>query len=233
MNKSELLHWLQEEYRQWQGFLDQIRPEWMERPGVNGDWSMKDMLAHLTGYQPRVNASIQAALRGESEPPPPWPAHLQTDDEINAWIYESNRGRSLDEVLDESRIAEQCLGSSLIWQERRDAQHGPRHQCREHGRGQRAELGLIQFLSVKGAVGDEQGNGEPDPGDGAAGDHGGIADRRADPPATEPSDAPRAADDGQRFADHVADEHTQGNRGRVRAAEEVRVKHDPGIGEGK
>jgi hypothetical protein len=31
-----------------------------------------------------------------------WPAHLQTEDEINAWIYESNRGRSLREVLDEA-----------------------------------------------------------------------------------------------------------------------------------
>jgi len=110
MNKSELLDWLQEEYRGWETLLDQIGPERMEQPGVNGDWSMKDMLAHLMGFQPRVNASLQAALRGEAEPPPPWPAHLQTDDEINAWIYESNRGRSLREVRDESRqVFEQLL----------------------------------------------------------------------------------------------------------------------------
>jgi hypothetical protein len=110
MNKSELLNWLQEEYQGWERLLEEIGPERMEKPGVNGAWSMKDMLAHLTGYQPRVNANIQAALRGESEPPPPWPAHLQTDDEINAWIYESNRMRSLDEVLDESRrIVQQFL----------------------------------------------------------------------------------------------------------------------------
>ena len=109
MNKSELLDWLQEEYRQWEELLEQIGPERMEQPGVNGDWSMKDIVAHLTGWQPRVNANLQAALRGESEPPPPWPAHLQTDDEINAWIYESNRGRSLREVLDESRQVFQRL----------------------------------------------------------------------------------------------------------------------------
>ena len=109
MNKSELLNWLQEEYRGWEDLLDQIGPERMEQPGVNGGWSMKDMLAHLTGFQPKANASLQAALRGESEPPPPWPAHLQTDDEINAWIYESNRGRSLGEVRDESRRVFQQL----------------------------------------------------------------------------------------------------------------------------
>ena len=109
MKKSELLYWLQDEYRQWEGLLDQVGPERMEQPGVNGDWSMKDIVAHLTGWQPGVLAQLQAAQRGQSEPPPPWLAQLQTDDEINAWIYESNRGRSLREVLDESRQVFQQL----------------------------------------------------------------------------------------------------------------------------
>jgi hypothetical protein len=103
MKKSELLNWLQEEYQQWEAFLEQIDPARMGQPGVNGDWSMKDIVAHLTGWQPRLITRIQAAQRGESEPPPPWPAHLQTEDEVNAWIYESNHGRSVREVLDESR----------------------------------------------------------------------------------------------------------------------------------
>ena len=102
MEKSELLTWLQEEYQQWEAFLDQIGPTRMELPGVNGDWSVKDLVAHLTGSQPRLIARIQAAQRGEPEPPPPWPAHLQTDDEINVWIYEANHGRPVREVLDES-----------------------------------------------------------------------------------------------------------------------------------
>ena len=102
MNKSELLGWLQEEYQQWEALLDQIGLARMDQPGVNGDWSMKDIVAHLTGWQPRLTAHIQAAQRGEPEPPPPWPVHLQTEDEINALIYESNRGRSVREVLDES-----------------------------------------------------------------------------------------------------------------------------------
>ena len=102
MNKSELLNWLQEEYQQWKTLLDQIGQERMDQPGVNGNWSIKDLVGHLTGWQPRLISRIQAAQRGEPEPPPPWPAHLQTEDEVNAWIYESNRGRSVREVLDES-----------------------------------------------------------------------------------------------------------------------------------
>jgi hypothetical protein len=111
MKKSELLNWLQEEYQRWEAFLDQIGEARMDQPGVNGDWSIKDIVAHLTGWQPRLIAHLQAALRGEPEPAPPWPAHLQTEDEINAWIYESNRGRSVREVLDESHhVFQQFLG---------------------------------------------------------------------------------------------------------------------------
>ena len=103
MNKSELLAWLQAEYQRWEAFLDEIGPARMDQPGVAGHWSIKDIVAHLTDWEPWLMARLQAAQRGEPEPPPPWPAQLRTDDEVNAWIYEANRGRSVRAVLDESR----------------------------------------------------------------------------------------------------------------------------------
>jgi hypothetical protein len=110
MRKSELLNWLQEEYQQWEVFLDQIGSAHMDQSGVNGEWSMKDIVAHLTGWNRWLVARLQAAGRSEPEPPPPWPAHLQTDDEINAWIYESNQFRSAREILDEShRVFQELL----------------------------------------------------------------------------------------------------------------------------
>ncbi len=110
MNKSELLDWLQEEYQQWESLLDQIDLIHMDQPGVNGYWSMKDIVAHQWGWLPRLITRIKAAQRGEAEPPPPWPAHLQTDDEVNAWIYESNHGRSVQEVLaDSHQVFQQLL----------------------------------------------------------------------------------------------------------------------------
>ncbi len=102
MNKAELLNWLKEEYRKWEAFLAEISSALMEQPGVNGDWSMKDMIAHIFGYQPWLTSRIQAAAYGKPKPVPPWPPQLQTDDEINAWIYETYRGRTLSEVLDQS-----------------------------------------------------------------------------------------------------------------------------------
>lgn len=110
MNKYELMDGLQEEYRNWQALLDQIGPEHMDQPGVAGNWSIKDIVAHLTGWRKRTVARLQAAQRGEPEPPPPWPAHLQTDDGVNAWIYGTNHGRSVRDVLDDSqRVFEQLL----------------------------------------------------------------------------------------------------------------------------
>src|SRR5512138_83431 len=103
MNRSELLDWLQQQHQQWEALLEQIGPERMEQPGVNGAWSMKDMVAHLTGWNRRLVAYMRAAQAGQPEPPPPWPAELQTDDEINGWIYASNRGRSTREVLEETQ----------------------------------------------------------------------------------------------------------------------------------
>ena len=107
--KSELLKGLQEENRQWEALLDRIGSERMDQPGVAGPWSVKDIVAHLTGWRKRTVARLQAARRGEPDAPPPWPAHLQTDDEINAWIYEANRDRPAEEVLDESRAVFQQL----------------------------------------------------------------------------------------------------------------------------
>jgi hypothetical protein len=109
MKKSELLNWLQGEYRQWEALLDQIGLARMDQPGVNGDWSMKDMIAHLTGWNHWLADRMQAAQRGGPKPLPPWPAHLETDDEINAWIYEAYRKRMVREVLDEMHQVHQQI----------------------------------------------------------------------------------------------------------------------------
>ena len=68
MKKSELLNWLREEYQKWEVFLDQIGEARMEQPGVAGDWYMKDIVAHLTGWNRWLVRRLLAAQRGEAEP---------------------------------------------------------------------------------------------------------------------------------------------------------------------
>lgn len=113
MNKSELLNWLKEENKQWEALLEKIGPARMALPGVAAHWSMKDIVAHLSGWHSTLIGPMQAALRGEPKPPPPWPATLEEDDEINAWIYESGRERPLSELLAESRQQFQQLVAIL------------------------------------------------------------------------------------------------------------------------
>lgn len=103
MNKSELLNWMQEEHRQWNALLERIGPTRMDQVGVNGLWSFKDLVAHLIPDGVRCISDLEAVQRNEPEPPPPWPEHLRTDDEINAWIYETNRERSVSQILDEAQ----------------------------------------------------------------------------------------------------------------------------------
>ncbi len=109
MNQPELLSWLRQEQQQWEALLERIGPARMEQPGVNGDWSMKDIVVHLTGWQRKLNAELEAARRGDPKPPPPWPAQLQTEDEINGWIYASSEGRPASEVVDESHLVLQQI----------------------------------------------------------------------------------------------------------------------------
>jgi hypothetical protein len=113
MSKAELIRDLEEENKRWEALLAGIGEGRMDQPGVAGHWSIKDIVAHLMSWRRRTVARLQAAARGEQEPPPYWPANLQTDDEINAWFYEANHGRSVQEVLNDSRQIFEQLAAAI------------------------------------------------------------------------------------------------------------------------
>ena len=112
-SKAQLLDDLKAEQARWEALLQDIGEEHMTQPVVAGEWSIKDIVAHLTGWRRRTVGRFQAALRHEPAPPPLWPPHLRTDDEINAWIYAAHRDRPLAEVLRESRDVLQQLVETL------------------------------------------------------------------------------------------------------------------------
>lgn len=110
MNKAELIKWLREEEQQWALLLAAIGETRLAQPGVNGEWSMRDIIAHLTGWQHWLVARLQAAAAGQPEPAPPWPADLKAEAAINGWIYTANCNRPVREVLDEAHaLSEQLL----------------------------------------------------------------------------------------------------------------------------
>ena len=112
-SKERLLDDLRDEQARWEALLQDIGEDHMTQPGVTGQWSIKDIVAHLTGWRQRSVGRFQAALRHEPAPLPPWPPHLETDDEINAWIYAANRDRPLADVLRDSREVFEQLVETL------------------------------------------------------------------------------------------------------------------------
>ena len=123
--KAQLLADLKDEQAHWEALLQDIGKDHMTQPGVTGEWSIKDIVAHLTFWRRRTVGRFQAALRNEPPPPSLWPAQFGTEDEIdardedtawdevNAWIYAANHDRPLADVLRDSRDVFQQLVETL------------------------------------------------------------------------------------------------------------------------
>ncbi len=106
--KDEVLSAIDGELAGWEAFLIEVGEERMTQPGATGEWTFKDVVAHLNGWRTVTVAKLEAAAGGEAPPPPPWPPEFDEEsdadvDRINEWIYHRNRDRAPAEVLIESR----------------------------------------------------------------------------------------------------------------------------------
>jgi len=116
LSKKQLLAEMQSEQAAWLALLDEIGEENMTQPEVAGGWSIKDIVAHITGWRRRTVLRFRAALDPTVNMTPDWPAELDEDDEvdeINAWIYKDNRDRPLVDVLNDSREVFQQLVAAI------------------------------------------------------------------------------------------------------------------------
>jgi hypothetical protein len=119
---SEVLDAIAEERVAWSDLVAAVGSGRMLEPGPMGEWTFKDLAAHLAGWRERGIARLEAAGRGAPEPPPPWPANLTDDDEINDWIQGRSRDRSVDDILAETdasylRLSQavQALPTGALW----------------------------------------------------------------------------------------------------------------------
>lgn len=96
MNKAQILAMLQEEFERWEALLAGLGERRITARVLPGNWSVKDVMAHLRAWQQRSIARLEAAL-DDREPEFPWePAEADESseddpDETNAWIYETYR----------------------------------------------------------------------------------------------------------------------------------------------
>ncbi len=89
--------------------LERVIAEGSEAPETwsarRAEWTLKDIIAHLTSWRLTTASRLEAGLSGE-EPVMPWPAPLDEEhdlDEINRWFYEVNRDKPFAEIARESR----------------------------------------------------------------------------------------------------------------------------------
>jgi hypothetical protein len=103
-SKAAVLTGLETAHARWVAILDEIGPARMLTPGVEGDWTVKDVIAHVTYYERVVRDRLQASLAGQEFVRPDYesPQGLSMDDR-NAWIYARIKDLPLDEVLHESQ----------------------------------------------------------------------------------------------------------------------------------
>jgi uncharacterized protein (TIGR03083 family) len=105
VDKSTLVNEITTGYTAFDALVAPLTDAQLTTPGVVGDWSIKDVLAHLTAWHVRLLDLLDAAVRGTE---PAMPAADVSDDEIdrmNARFHEERRTRSLGEVQAELRTS--------------------------------------------------------------------------------------------------------------------------------
>ena len=83
----------------WRNLVAEVGPDRLTTPGPMGEWTFGDMAGHLLGWRNRTIRRLEAAGRGEGEPPEAWPAELDDDDRINDWIREEHADRTATDLV--------------------------------------------------------------------------------------------------------------------------------------
>ena len=99
---------IQSTWSAWETLIKQVLEERMTQPGAAGDWSLKDIIAHITWHEKEMVGLISAHALVGSEL---W--NLPTD-ERNSAIYELVKDQPLEQVLAESEQVHQQLLEVLL-----------------------------------------------------------------------------------------------------------------------
>jgi len=97
MDKATFLATLRAKRAEWEALMAEVGEARTTQPGAAGEWSVKDIIAHVAWGEHEMVGVLQArALVGSDL----W--NVSTD-ERNAAVFEQNRHRPLQDVLNEER----------------------------------------------------------------------------------------------------------------------------------
>ena len=113
-SKAELLAMRRALYTHFDALIAGLSEQQLHMPGVNGDWSVKDHIAHLTFWE-RVNLleMLKAIEQRRSWTDPGLESTEEVRDQTNQQVYLHNKDRSLADVLSEFQATHQQVMESL------------------------------------------------------------------------------------------------------------------------
>lgn len=118
MKKSELLEALEDGRQELVEMLQDLPDEEMLKPGVCGEWSIKDILAHLAQWEGQTVTLLFQASQGQLKPTT---AHFgkESVDEVNQRWYEASRERPLERVWEDwIAVRKQMIRRVRDWSEK-------------------------------------------------------------------------------------------------------------------
>ncbi len=99
-NKEVLMREMQDAHDRFTRDLSNLSQGDLLEPGAWGDWTFKDMLAHMADWAVRTFSWYLAGLRGETPITPDPDFDWDHIDDLNHAIYLAHREDSLEEVLE-------------------------------------------------------------------------------------------------------------------------------------
>jgi hypothetical protein len=75
MSRTDLLAAMIAERGRWDALLDEVGERRMDEPGAVGTWSVKHVVAHITGWDRWAADLVRAVARGEQPTPPDQEEH--------------------------------------------------------------------------------------------------------------------------------------------------------------
>lgn len=107
LSKAVLLEKLRSAHANLEAAIDGLTEEQMTQPGVIGDWSIKDLIAHLTYWERRAAFLLGSSINGYREEVDIW--KIGSVDEQNERNFQDNKDRPVADVLADWRSILQTI----------------------------------------------------------------------------------------------------------------------------
>ena len=97
MTKDEIFDALEDERENFLDAIDGLSDEELQLPGVVGDWSIKDIMIHLSAWEAEMVKLLWQAKQGQPPSNPDWTE--EQVDQLNQEWFEAYHARPLDRVM--------------------------------------------------------------------------------------------------------------------------------------